>query len=1191
MALGALASLVAAVVAGIGSAAAAPPSLSEFKVPTPSATPSGITVGPDSNLWFTEVSGNKIGRMSPAGAFVEYPIPTPNSFPFGITSGPDGNLWFTENAQAAIARITTAGVVTEYRIPTASAQPFGITSGPDGNLWFTEQTGPGVGRITTAGTITEFTLPTANASALGIVGGPGGALWLTEEVGKIAKVTTAGSVTEYSIPVGGSDPKGVTVGPDGNLWFAEPGTNSIGQFVPGTTTFSAYPVPTPGAAPFWITTGPDNNLWFTEENGNNLGTATVGGALTDYPVPTAASRPGGIVGGPGALWFTEENGNNLGRAVPAGSGPTPSSTSTTQPVDTGTGGGVPPPPVSTTSTSTTSTTTPNVTNDQICPASEVVGWFEPTQGVWQDDPLGATDHFADAPGRQLRRISATSYAAELPMVRGRHTLLFGIDHAVGGVSPQNYHDIVITGRTTGSVMVPVKMRFSTVGALSDLDYTTDVLGNAPLGGPCGASPRTFTIDFSVPNGAPLGYDFTWSSAGQYTILDELLANGLTTGINVSVSGQVVNTGPLVTHFIPVVLSATGADAKSSLTATSEALANESSEAIPDYFPMKYTDFLPRKDPLTDLSAQVDGAGWLAWAASKLSPESPTTVGNGKQDAFDAALTQKLSVGSITGGAQRIVALVSTPDFTKLYDPALAQAFASSQKVILARDPGTDQFTVGHELTHTLPYAYLGFSTNDGDCAKTYHNKSELFLAHGFQIRHGAGSRREEHVADSSYMSGFSRQWTDQCTYRHLIDQMQNPPDPPVVLVQGRLARSADHARLAGQLLPSYQLDSQTDLAPGDGPYTIVQRDAGGAVLGRYPFTPSWERPTHPSSSADLISFAERIPDVAGVASVELNGPSGLLDRQTISPTPPTVSITSPSPSPSPAPGVEAAVSSAGTVHVSWQASSAPGNPVVATVLYSHDGGQSFAPQVIETGATDADVTVRPSPVQLVRVVVSDGTRSASADVRFSTGDANGRFLQQAYYDLLHRWPDAAGGAAWSPFSGDPAGRARIVAGLTGGEEHRRRVVGQLYRRLLERAPDPSGLAHQADRMAAGATPEDVAAELVGSGEYQALHGGNEAGFLDAAYRDLLDRAPDPTGSAWAHGQLAGGTSRAEVAAVLVSSAEHAVLVVDERYLALLDRAVDPLARAYWSGRLIAGLTDDGLAAALVSSTEYLSRPG
>jgi hypothetical protein len=50
----------------------------------------------------------------------------PNSNPTGITAGPDGNLWFSEFNANKLAKITTAGVFTEYAIPTSGSEPLGI---------------------------------------------------------------------------------------------------------------------------------------------------------------------------------------------------------------------------------------------------------------------------------------------------------------------------------------------------------------------------------------------------------------------------------------------------------------------------------------------------------------------------------------------------------------------------------------------------------------------------------------------------------------------------------------------------------------------------------------------------------------------------------------------------------------------------------------------------------------------------------------------------------------------------------------------------------------------------------------------------------------------------------------------------------------------------------------------------------
>src|SRR5512135_2823551 len=68
----------------------------EFPIPTAGSYLNGITLGPDGNIWFAEVDGNKIGRITPSGVITEFPVPTADSGPNVITSSPDGNLWFTE---------------------------------------------------------------------------------------------------------------------------------------------------------------------------------------------------------------------------------------------------------------------------------------------------------------------------------------------------------------------------------------------------------------------------------------------------------------------------------------------------------------------------------------------------------------------------------------------------------------------------------------------------------------------------------------------------------------------------------------------------------------------------------------------------------------------------------------------------------------------------------------------------------------------------------------------------------------------------------------------------------------------------------------------------------------------------------------------------------------------------------------
>ena len=79
---------------GLSSGAAQAQVVTEFSAGIPAgAGCEGITAGPDGNLWFTERSGNRIGRITTAGVVTEFSTGiSVGVFPFDTTVGPDGNL-------------------------------------------------------------------------------------------------------------------------------------------------------------------------------------------------------------------------------------------------------------------------------------------------------------------------------------------------------------------------------------------------------------------------------------------------------------------------------------------------------------------------------------------------------------------------------------------------------------------------------------------------------------------------------------------------------------------------------------------------------------------------------------------------------------------------------------------------------------------------------------------------------------------------------------------------------------------------------------------------------------------------------------------------------------------------------------------------------------------------------------------
>jgi streptogramin lyase len=293
--------------------------VTEFPLPVAQSVPLGIALGADGNIWFTEVSGSRFGRVTPAGTVTDFSTGSgisSDARPWGIAAGDDAGLWFTEESGNRVGRINPlTRQATEFTAGiTSPSGPRGITAGPDGNVWFAEDGGR-IGRITPAGVVTEFTTGiTPGSRPLGITIGPDGNLWFTELQGGIGRITPAGAVTEFTAGITPNRfPQGITLGPDDNLWFTEL-TGGVGRITPAGVV-TEFPL-TAGAQPRGIVAGPDGNVWFTEENGRRLGRITPAGVVTEYPLALAAGgTPAEITAGPGRdLWFTTGSGNRIARA-------------------------------------------------------------------------------------------------------------------------------------------------------------------------------------------------------------------------------------------------------------------------------------------------------------------------------------------------------------------------------------------------------------------------------------------------------------------------------------------------------------------------------------------------------------------------------------------------------------------------------------------------------------------------------------------------------------------------------------------------------------------------------------------------------------------------------------------------------------------------------------------------------------
>jgi streptogramin lyase len=248
--------------------------ITEYAAPTTNAFPGDI-VSVGGMLWYND-EGNHLTSVTTAGTFTQHTATDPS----GMTVGPDGNIWVLEFNGHQVDVYSTAGALLHtYAANTSPStlQLEEIITGPDGNMWFDTFSGDNVVKmITGTGVTTTYNLSgTFSGTLRGIAAGPDGNLWVCDEDdNKIIRVTTAGVATGFAIPTANAQPYGITNGGDGYMYFAEPGTNQtiykIGR-ISMTGAITEYPIPTAYAGPTQITAGPNHTIWFTEGRANRIG--------------------------------------------------------------------------------------------------------------------------------------------------------------------------------------------------------------------------------------------------------------------------------------------------------------------------------------------------------------------------------------------------------------------------------------------------------------------------------------------------------------------------------------------------------------------------------------------------------------------------------------------------------------------------------------------------------------------------------------------------------------------------------------------------------------------------------------------------------------------------------------------------------------------------------------------------------
>lgn len=315
---------------------------------------------------------------------------------------------------------------------------------------------------------------------------------------------------------------------------------------------------------------------------------------------------------------------------------------------------------------------------------------------------------------------------------------------------------------------------------------------------------------------------------------------------------------------------------------------------------------------------------------------------------------------------------------------------ASTQTISAWDVNNDGLTfgdwyMGHELGHTWGRRHV-------NCAGT-----EVGTDASFPMQNGTIGRRNNaneywgfDVALkgpivypptwTEIMSYCSNQWISAYTYEAIrnklvaensavssADALGAPAD--LLIVQGTIGVGGGDATIN----EVYRLmGPHTSPAVQPSPFRLRLLDGGGNVLAEHIITPRYNT-DDPEGVESPALIMEEVLWPEGLRRIEIVKEGVVLDARNVSPNAPAVSIT--------APAGNLTVGAAGLT-VTWTATDADGDALIATVLYSRDNGLTWTP--LRLHLTESSVVIPANELAgttqgKVRVIVSDGANTAQDD--------------------------------------------------------------------------------------------------------------------------------------------------------------------------------------------------------------------
>lgn len=194
-----------------------------------------------------------------------------------------------------------------------------------------------------------------------------------------------------------------------------------------------------------------------------------------------------------------------------------------------------------------------------------------------------------------------------------------------------------------------------------------------------------------------------------------------------------------------------------------------------------------------------------------------------------------------------------------------------------------------------------------------------------------------------------------------------------------------------------------------------------------------------------------------------------------------------------------------------------------------------------------------------------------------------------YKAVLDRPPDPAGLAHFVQALDTGTSYTEVASEVLYSTEQRGREVDALFATYLHRAADPAGRTHWISELSAGLSETDAALQFITSPEYNHLHP-DDSSFVAALYNDVLGRAADASGLDHWVGAAQNGLSHGVIANTFLHSLEASQRTVTEFYSQYFGRAPDVAGLAFWSQMLETGAAaPDDVELAFLASDEFIAR--